>query len=57
MKSISKRQPHHTLMTRHQLVRGEKIRKLDSVGMNYLRKRPHLLQGENSIPTKRYYSL
>ncbi|HDX9540472.1 MULTISPECIES: restriction endonuclease-like protein [Bacillus] len=54
MKSIShiKRQPHHTLMTRHQLVRGEKIRKLDSVGMNYLRKRPHLLQGENSIPTK-----
>lgn len=54
MKSIShiKRQPHHTLMTRHQLVRGEKIRKLDSVGRNYLRKRPHLLQGENSIPTK-----
>ncbi|MDA1846755.1 DUF2357 domain-containing protein [Bacillus cereus] len=54
MKSIShiKRQPHHTLMTRHQLVRGEKIRKLDSVGMNYLRKRPHLLQGENNIPTK-----
>ncbi|MED2933063.1 restriction endonuclease-like protein [Bacillus wiedmannii] len=54
MKSLShiKRQPHHTLMTRHQLVRGEKIRKLDSVGMNYLRKRPHLLQGENSIPTK-----
>ncbi|KMQ19582.1 restriction endonuclease-like protein [Bacillus mycoides] len=54
MKSIShiKRQPHHTLMTRHQLVRGEKIRKLDSVGMNYLRKRPHLLQGESSIPTK-----
>ncbi|HDR7622164.1 TPA: restriction endonuclease-like protein [Bacillus mycoides] len=54
MKSIShiKRQPHHTLMTRHQLVQGEKIRKLDSVGMNYLRKRPHLLQGENSIPTK-----
>ncbi|MGE6402986.1 DUF2357 domain-containing protein [Bacillus cereus] len=54
MKSIShiKRQPHHTLITRHQLVRGEKIRKLDSVGMNYLRKRPHLLQGENSIPTK-----
>lgn len=54
MKSIShiKRQPHRTLMTRHQLVRGEKIRKLDSVGMNYLRKRPHLLQGENSIPTK-----
>ncbi|MDG2643048.1 DUF2357 domain-containing protein, partial [Vibrio parahaemolyticus] len=45
LKSIShiKRQPHHTLMTRHQLVRGEKIRKLDSVGMNYLRKRPHLL--------------
>ena len=39
-------------MTRHQLVRGEKIRKLDSVGMNYLRKRPHLLQGEISIPTK-----
>ncbi|OTX88601.1 restriction endonuclease [Bacillus wiedmannii] len=54
MKSIShiKRQPHHTLMTRHQLVRGEKIHKLDSVGMNYLRKRPHLLQGENSIPIK-----
>ncbi|EJQ92060.1 TPA: DUF2357 domain-containing protein [Bacillus anthracis] len=54
MKSIShiKRQPHHTLMTRYQLVRGEKIRKLDSVGMNYLRKRPNLLQGENSIPTK-----
>lgn len=54
MKSIShiKRQPHHTLMTRHQLVRGEKIRKLDSVGMNYLRKRPHLLQRENSIPIK-----
>ncbi|QWH14895.1 DUF2357 domain-containing protein [Bacillus mycoides] len=54
MKSIFhiKRQPHHTLMTRHQLVRGEKIRKLDSVGMNYLRKRPHLLQGEDSIPTK-----
>ena len=27
MKSIShiKRQPHHTLMTRHQLVRGEKF--------------------------------
>ncbi|WP_141538781.1 restriction endonuclease-like protein [Bacillus wiedmannii] len=54
MKSIShiKRQPHHTLMTRHQLVRGEKIRKSDSVGMNYLRKRPYLLQGENNIPTK-----
>lgn len=54
MKSIShiKRQPHHMLMTRHQLVRGEKIRKLDSIGMNYLRKRPHLLQGENNIPTK-----
>lgn len=54
MKSIAhiKRQPHHTLMIRHQLVRGEKIRKLDSIGMNYLRKRPHLLQGETSIPTK-----
>ncbi|MBY0597773.1 restriction endonuclease-like protein [Bacillus bingmayongensis] len=56
MKSIShiKRQPHHTLTTRHQLVQGEKIRRLDSVGMNYLRKRPHLFQevGANIVPSK-----
>lgn len=56
MKAIShiKRQPHHTLITRHQLVQGEKIRRLDSVGMNYLRKRPHLFQGveANMVPSK-----
>lgn len=56
MKAIShiKRQPHHTLTTRHQLVQGEKIRRLDSVGMNYLRKRPHLFQevGANMLLSK-----
>ncbi|WP_113745328.1 restriction endonuclease-like protein [Bacillus cereus] len=56
MSAIShiKRQRHHTLTTRHQLVQGEKIRRLDSVGMNYLRKRPHLFQevGENMVPSK-----
>ncbi|PDZ11328.1 restriction endonuclease [Bacillus pseudomycoides] len=56
MKAIShiKRQPHHALTTRHQLVQGEKIRRLDSVGMNYLRKRPHLFQevGRNMLPSK-----
>ncbi|MDM5187310.1 restriction endonuclease-like protein [Bacillus sp. DX4.1] len=56
MKAIShiKRQPHHILTTRHQLVQGEKIRRLDSVGMNYLRKRPHLFQevGANMVPSK-----
>jgi len=56
MKAIShiKRQPHHTLTTRHQLVQGEKIRRLDSVGMNYLRKRPHLFQevGANMVSSK-----
>lgn len=54
MKAIShiKRQPHHALVTKHQLVQGEKIRRLDSVGMNYLRKRPHLFQGTNMIPSK-----
>ncbi|WP_078414717.1 restriction endonuclease-like protein [Priestia abyssalis] len=49
-----KRQPHHALVTEHQLVRGEKIRRLDSVGKNYLRKRPHLFQeaGATIVPSK-----
>ncbi|MBO9128570.1 restriction endonuclease-like protein [Bacillus sp. 165] len=49
-----KRQPHHVLVTQHQLVRGEKIRRLDSVGKNYLRKRPHLFQEAetNMVPAK-----
>lgn len=56
MKAIThiKRQPHHVLFTKHQLVRGEKIQRLDSIGLQYLRKRPYLIQrsGEKLIPTK-----
>ncbi|GGE54748.1 restriction endonuclease-like protein [Priestia taiwanensis] len=56
MKAIAyiKRQPHHVLATQHRLVPGEKIRRLDSVGMNYLRQRPYLFQGTetNKIPIK-----
>lgn len=54
MKAIShiKRQPHHALVIQHQLVQGEKIHRLDSIGMNYLRKRPHLFQGTKMIPSK-----
>lgn len=56
VKAIShiKRQPHHALVTEHQLVQGEKIRRLDSVGKNYLRRRPHLFQeaGTNMVPSK-----
>ncbi|WP_369900871.1 DUF2357 domain-containing protein [Bacillus manliponensis] len=56
MKAIShiKRQPHHALITQHRIVQGEKIRRLDSSGMNYLRKRPHLFQQSRKgmVPSK-----
>ncbi|RLQ93622.1 restriction endonuclease-like protein [Falsibacillus albus] len=35
-------QPHHQLLTEHQLVRGERIKKLDQKGRKYLRRNPQL---------------
>ncbi len=36
------RQPHHQLAISHQRLRGDQLKRLDSVGRNYLRKRPNL---------------
>jgi predicted component of viral defense system (DUF524 family) len=44
-------QPHHELKTTHQKVRGDQLRKVDSFGRNYLRKRPQLFyEVEKGIP-------
>ncbi|MBM7587642.1 putative component of viral defense system (DUF524 family) [Bacillus pakistanensis] len=43
-------QPHHQLLTEYQLVRGERIKKLDSKGRKHLRRNPHLfMETENGI--------
>ncbi|MCM3570164.1 restriction endonuclease-like protein [Neobacillus mesonae] len=43
--------PFHELKTIHQKVRGDQIRRVDSFGRNYLRKRPQLFQEvNNGIP-------
>jgi uncharacterized protein len=43
-------QPHHELTTTYQKSRGDRLRRLDSYGRNYLRKRPHLfLEVNNGI--------
>ncbi|WP_408010172.1 DUF2357 domain-containing protein [Pseudalkalibacillus sp. A8] len=36
------KQPYHQLVTEHVKVRGDQLRKVDSLGRSYLRKRPHL---------------
>ncbi|MGY3716240.1 DUF2357 domain-containing protein [Sutcliffiella cohnii] len=38
------RQPHHKLVKKHEMVRGDRLKNLDSTGRNYLRKNSHLLQ-------------
>ena len=38
-------QPHHLLQNEHVKARGDQLRKLDSRGRNYLRKRPDLICG------------
>ncbi|WP_096154071.1 restriction endonuclease-like protein [Bacillus sp. FJAT-45066] len=38
------RQPHHKLIKKHEVVRGERLKNLDSTGRNYLRKNSQLLQ-------------
>src|SRR5690625_2818828 len=44
-------QPHHQLRTTHEKTRGDQIRKIDSVGRNYLKKRPHLFaEVDKGIP-------
>ncbi len=54
-------QPHHELKTVHEHVRGDQLRRVDSRGRSYLRKRPHLLQevpkgieiaGKSYMPSK-----
>ena len=57
--------PHHQLITTHELVRGEKLRKQDSFGRSYLRKNAGVfvettngieLAGKKVMPTKGYLS-
>lgn len=40
--NVIERQPHHHLETTYRKVRGDQLKKADSTGRNYLRKRPHL---------------
>ncbi|WP_433747844.1 DUF2357 domain-containing protein [Falsibacillus pallidus] len=44
IKSIQRieEQPHHQLLTEHQMVRGERIKKLDSKGRKHLQRNPQL---------------
>ncbi|MCM3764484.1 restriction endonuclease-like protein [Neobacillus niacini] len=43
-------QPYHVLTTTYQKSRGDQIRRVDTFGRNYLRKRPHLfLEVKNGI--------
>ncbi|WP_316568857.1 restriction endonuclease-like protein [Neobacillus sp. YIM B06451] len=45
------RQPHHKLVPIHEKARGDQLRKLDSTGRNYLRKRARLfIEVNNGIP-------
>jgi uncharacterized protein len=52
IKSIQRieEQPHHQLLTEHQMVRGERIKKLDSKGRKHLRRNPRLfIETENGM--------
>ncbi|MBP1947122.1 restriction endonuclease-like protein [Virgibacillus litoralis] len=40
--NVIERQPHHHLKTTYRKVRGDQLKKADSTGRNYLRKKPHL---------------
>ncbi|MDN3015806.1 restriction endonuclease-like protein [Paenibacillus sp. BSR1-1] len=41
-------QPHHELKTVYQKARGDQLRRIDSIGRSYLRKRPQLFQEVNN---------
>ena len=52
IKSIQRieEQPHHQLLTEHQMVRGERIKRLDSKGRKHLRSNPQLfMEAENGL--------
>ncbi|MGM0751767.1 MAG: DUF2357 domain-containing protein [Bacillota bacterium] len=43
-------QPHHQLLTEHQMVRGERIKRLDSKGRKHLRSNPQLfMEADNGL--------
>ncbi|MET3728187.1 putative component of viral defense system (DUF524 family) [Fictibacillus halophilus] len=43
-------QPHHQLITTHQKVRGDQLKKMDSYGRNQLRKKASLFQEVPKVP-------
>jgi uncharacterized protein len=52
IKSIQRieEQPHHQLLTEHQMVRGERIKRLDSKGRKHLRSNPQLfMEADNGL--------
>lgn len=52
IKSIQRieEQPHHQLLTEHQMVRGERIKRLDSKGRKHLRRNPQLfMEADNGL--------
>ncbi|TYS89957.1 restriction endonuclease-like protein [Rossellomorea aquimaris] len=52
IKSIQRieEQPHHQLLTEHQMVRGERIKRLDSRGRKHLRSNPQLfMEADNGL--------